>query len=68
MGDKVIYTLQSKKMVAVEVADRPDLPNFVIVCEHGDWSGFRTLYECQSQFGDLENRDKPNGFFSVVER
>ncbi len=68
MGDKIIYTLRGKKMVKINEPDRPEKANFVIICDHGDWSGFRTLAECETQFSDLENRDKPNGFFAVVER
>lgn len=30
-------------------------PNFVITCNYGDWSGFRTLSECQAQFRELES-------------
>lgn len=68
MGDNIIYTLQGGKMVKINEPDNPEKANFVIICEYGDWSGFRTLADCESQFVELENRDKPNGWFSVVER
>lgn len=29
--------------------DNPDLPNYVIVCDYGDWSGFRTYWACIKQ-------------------
>jgi len=65
---KTIYTLMNRKMVKINTPARPDRANFVIVCEYGDWSGFRTLAECEAQFAELEAKDKPNFYYSVVER
>lgn len=39
-------------------------PNFVIVCKHGDWSGFRTLQECVRQ--NPPNRE--DFFYWIEER
>jgi hypothetical protein len=50
----------------------PDRVNFVICCERGDWSGFRTLQECQSQYKELEgyarSANRPDGYYWVEER
>ena len=42
-------------------------PNFVIVCNYGDWSGFRTLAECLAQIPESWPRKSP-GFFRIEER
>ncbi len=75
--DHVLYTLHQSKMVQVgqptpikgltnkEVAEKA---NFVIVCEHGDWSGFRTLQGCINQFDELEASGRKDGYYWVVER
>ena len=42
---------------------RPDRDNFVIVCDFGDWSGFRTLQECLNQIPRWQDR-RP-GFFRI---
>lgn len=68
-GDRVIRRLRKGKMVRVlDPLGDPNSPNFLIVCAYGDWSGFRTLAECELQFPDLESRGKADGFFEVVER
>jgi hypothetical protein len=68
-GDRTIYALKSGKMQMVQSPMcSPEKSNFVIVCELGDWSGFRTLEECERQFPELESKGKPDGFYSVVER
>jgi hypothetical protein len=59
MGGKMMATAQPKQ---------PDKANFVICCDHGDWSGFRTLDECKAQFSELENMGRPNFFYWVEER
>lgn len=72
-GDKIIYQMvegQMKKVadVSAEAAARP---NFVIVCQYGDWSGFRTLAECERQFAELEGYHHASGarrIYGVVER
>ena len=58
----VVYELQKGKMVKVaEPSSRPEQTNFVIVCTYGDWSGFRTLAECERQFPELEGKHKLSG-------
>lgn len=68
MADTRIYSLFNGKMTKLAEPTRPDRANFVIVCEHGDWSGFRTLAECERQFPELEAKGRSNFFYSVVER
>ncbi len=68
LGDRVIYRLRDGRMAKVEEPQRPDRANFVIVCEFGDWSGFRTLAECEKQFPELVANGRPNGYYEVVER
>lgn len=67
-GDVTIYELRDGKFKQVSQPARPDRNNFVIVCDYGDWSGFRTLAECEKQFPDIEALGRPERFFSVVER
>jgi hypothetical protein len=45
----------------------PNNANFVICCDHGDWSGFRTLAECEAQFAEIES-SRPHSDFWVEER
>ncbi len=67
--DNTIYMLMNGKMTKIgSLNGRVENTNFLIRCEYGDWSGFRTLKECESQFSELEQKGKSNGFFSVVER
>lgn len=68
--DTTIYTMDQGKMVPVSQPTNPHNANFVIVCGYGDWSGFRTLAECEAQFGELENIEaaRPGRGFRVVER
>jgi len=68
--DKTIYTMHNGKMTLVNDPQLPQNANFVIVCTYGDWSGFRTLQECQNQFPELEKMEthRPGRGFAVVER
>ena len=68
MCDCTIYQLLNSRMTKVQEPSIPDRPNFLIVCDYGDWSGFRTLAACQHQFGELEAQGRPDGFYRVVER
>lgn len=75
LGDRVIYQMQGGKMTLVNEPISGyggGRQNFVIVCDYGDWSGFRTLAACQHQFPELEQYVKtgtrPDGFYRVVER
>ncbi len=51
---------------------RPEHRNFVVCCHFGDWSGFRTLAECQAQYKELEDmasyHKRPDGYYWVEER
>ncbi len=49
----------------------PKHRNFLIVhVQYGDWSGFRTLAECEKQFPELEayHAATPSREYAVVER
>jgi hypothetical protein len=68
-GDHVIYSLLGGKMVREDAPiGSTEKTNFLIVCDYGDWSGFRTLAACEAQFASLEAKAKPDYFFQVVER
>ena len=68
-GDHVIFELLDGRMVKVgSPTGNPESANFLIVCDYGDWSGFRTLTECMRQFPELERNGRPNHFYQVVER
>jgi len=66
MLPKTIFVQFHGKMVKVESPDRPQNANFVIKYKGMDWSGYRTLAECEKQFPELERREGDN--FSVVEQ
>ena len=70
--EKSIYGLINGKMVRVSAPVRPSSANFVIVCDYGDWSGFRTLPDCERQFPELETMaaksNRSNFYYRVVER
>lgn len=68
-GDNIIYSLFNGKMVKTGKAHGPETKNnFLIICEYGDWSRFRTLAECEAQFAELTSKNKPNFYYQVVER
>lgn len=46
---------------------QPTRPNFLIACEYGDWSGFRTLADCVKQI-PRTGKDVPAGFYWIEER
>ena len=50
-----------------EPAGSPDRSNFVIVCQFGDWSGFRTLAACLAQIPSAWER-RAAGFYWIEER
>lgn len=65
----VVAILCGGKMVPTKTQPkRPTYNNFVIVCDYGDWSGFRTLAECQAQYAELEQAGRPDGYYRVEER
>jgi hypothetical protein len=65
-GDKEIYIQDNGSMVKVGHPTNPDYPNFVITYRGRDWSGFRTLAECERQFPTIETRKGDH--FAVVQR
>jgi hypothetical protein len=66
-GDRTIYTQFRGKMTKIADPTCPaDRVNFVITYQGRDWSGFRTLTECEAQFPSLEQRDGDH--FEVVQR
>lgn len=65
----IVAMLFHGKMTVTETKPRnPERCNFVICCDYGDWSGFRTLAECAAQYADLEKAKKPDGYYWVEER
>jgi len=64
---RTIYALINRKMAKIEEPKDPEARNFVIVCEYGDWSGYRTLDKCIEQFPELESKNRGNFFYRVVE-
>jgi hypothetical protein len=66
MSVNTIYTQFKGKMVQIGEAHLPQNANFVITWKGMDWSGFRTLAECEEQFGGLESKDGDH--FEVVEK
>ena len=67
-NDSTIYELRNGKMLKIGTTDRPDRNNFLIVCNYGDWSGYRTLAECEKQIPELESYKMRSGYFHIVER
>ena len=56
MAERHIVSMLFKgKMISYKSPRNPLRANFVICCPHGDWSGFRTLAECQAQYAELES-------------
>lgn len=65
----VIDRLVGGKMTPTGVLPKfPNHRNFVICCEYGDWSGFRTLEDCRKQYSELESYNRPQGYFWTEER
>ena len=66
---RTIYLGFNGKMTKVAEPLLPENANFVIQWNDHDWSGFRTLAECERQFKELEARPN-NGVeaFTVVEK
>ena len=69
--DHVVYRQQEGKMVKVAEPlgfSSPNHYNFLITWREMDWSGFRTLGECEAQFSELESSSLTEDTFAVVER
>lgn len=62
-----VYELVNGVWVGTGWVRGPARPNFVIVCDYGDWSGFRTLAECLAQVPDSWASRRP-GFYRIEER
>jgi hypothetical protein len=60
-----IYQQFEGKMEKINEPRLPENANFIIRYRGRDWSGFRTLAECEKQFPELEQRQGDP--FSVVE-
>ena len=67
--DNIIYTLHNGTFVRssnkVQSPSTDKHANFLIVCDYGDWSGFRTLAECEKQIPELMRSLK---YYKIVER
>ena len=66
-----IYMQFKGKMTRLnEPQGRKENANFVIQWKGMDWSGFRTLAECEKQFEELERMSKAKGEdnYTVVEK
>jgi len=69
MADHVVYSCYNGKMFkSKEPKGNPDQANFVITYNDRDWSGFRTLAECEKQFPEIEKKNPQNFVFQVIER
>jgi hypothetical protein len=64
--DNIIYIKAQGRMIRCgHPKMHPESTNFVILWNGLDWSGFRTLAECEKQFPELLKKD---GVYMVVER
>ena len=70
--DRTIYVQHNGKMVKITDPTGPvDRYNFIIQWNGRDWSGFRTLAECEKQFTELEASNHRAGnpdSYTVIER
>jgi hypothetical protein len=67
-GDRIIAEAMGGTVIAISKAlGRVENSNFLIVCDHGDWSGFMSLRAALQELGKLAER-KPSKYFAVVER
>jgi hypothetical protein len=62
-----IYELVNGVWLQVRRPANAARANFLIVCDYGDWSGFRTLGECLAQIPSSWPSRTP-GFFRIEER
>lgn len=63
---EIYIQINGEMMKAAEPTCSPEANNFVITYQGKDWSGFRTLKECEDQFPQLKGRKGDP--FSVVQR
>ena len=67
MKDNLIYIQFNGEMHRVgEPKFSADRPNFIITWKGMDWSGFRTLADCEKQFAELNKKSDYD--YAVVER
>lgn len=67
MDHTVFIGFQGKMTKVANPKGNCERANFVITFKGRDWSGFRTLEECQKQFPALEEKSNIEEF-AVVER
>ncbi len=65
-SDPITHLLISGSWVEVATPINADRANFLITCDYGDWSGFRTLAECLAQIPAWQG--KRNGFYKIEVR
>lgn len=68
-GDRTIYVvLQGKAIMINAPRGSAERPNFIITYQERDWSGFRSLSDCLSQFErDIAPREDAREF-AIIER
>jgi len=67
-GDNVIAeTSEGRVVIRNRAKGREQNPNFLIVCKHGDWSGFMPLREALRRLDKLAETQSFK-WFAVVER
>ena len=67
---KILYSLVDGKWELnphTPVRGDKEALNFLIACDFGDWSGFRTLAQCLGQVPNTWPNRRP-GFFWIEER
>lgn len=64
---RYIYIPVGNKFRQILKPTNPTLRNFVIQYRGMDWSGFRTLLECEKQFPEIEAKRNFKDF-TVVEK
>lgn len=67
-GDHIIAEVMGGKVEVVSKARGQTLnSNFLVVCDHGDWSGFMPLKQALQRLDQLAERS-PGKYYAVVER
>ena len=62
-----VFELVNGVWIGTGFVRNPDAVNFVIVCDYGDWSGFRTLADCLKQIPESWPNRRA-GFYRIEER
>lgn len=65
-ADPLTHLLINGAWVEVNSPITPDRAHFLITCDYGDWSGFRTLAECLAQIPSWQG--KRDGFYKIETR